>query len=427
MDAHDLVDRLFRRQSGQLVATLTRVLGSRHVALAEDAVQDALVAALQQWPFRGLPERPEAWLFQVARNRALDRLRHHQLADDKAAAVALSLAGETPAISARLRGEAAPIEDDRLGLMCLTCHPTLPPESRVALTLKLAGGFSVGEIARAFLAGDSAVAQRLVRARRQLRDSGADFGLPAGAALAARVDSMQESIYLIFNEGYAATSGDLLVRQEIADEAIRLGRLLAQHDATGTPASRALLALMLLHAARFPARVGTDGELFLMAEQDRSRWDRPLIAEGLQELDRASAGAHLSRYHLEAGIAACHATAASWADTDWEQILDQYDLLYELTGSPVVAINRAIARSRVEGPTAGLAALDSVADDPQLHGYHVLPSVEAALWREAGRPDRAAACYRRALALAQSAPERVWLARRLEQTEAASAGGEEGS
>jgi RNA polymerase sigma-70 factor (ECF subfamily) len=426
MDAHDLVEHLFRRQSGQLVATLTRVLGSRHVALAEDAVQDALVTALQQWPYRGAPDRPEAWLFQVARNRALDRLRHARMAEEKVATAEAS-ADETPAAAARLRDEIAPIDDDQLGLMCLTCHPSIAPESRVALTLKLVGGFSVGEVARAFLVQDSAVAQRLVRARRRLRESGAEFGIPAGSDLTARLDSIQESIYLIFNEGYAATSGDLLIRQDLSHEAIRLGRLLASHDTTGVPSSWALLSLMLLHAARFPARMASDGALFLMADQDRSRWDAALIAEGLRALDRASTGAHLSRYHLEAGIAACHATAPAWAETDWRQILDLYDSLYHLTRSPVVAVNRAIARSQVEGPQAALAALDDVADHPQLRAYHMLPSVQAALWQEAGHPDRAAACYRRALALAQSAPERRWLAGRLAHTEAESADGEEGS
>jgi RNA polymerase sigma-70 factor (ECF subfamily) len=416
VDSHDLVDHLFRRQSGHLVAALARQLGPQHIALAEDAVQDALVRALQQWSFGGVPERPEAWLFQVARNRALDRLRHDTMAGHKAPVLAHHLAGESQPPEVRLRHEAEPIEDDELGLMFLACSPALSPATRVALTLKLVGGFSANEVARAFLAKPSAVAQRLVRARRQLQDAEDSFGVPSGAELSARLGSVQESIYLMFNEGYAATAGDALIRQDLADEAIRLGRLLATHPDTGVPASWALLALMLLHAARFPARVGSESELFLLRDQERSRWDRGRIAEGIRSLDRASAGDVVSRYHLEAGIAACHAVAPNWDDTDWRQVLALYDDLLELTGSPVVALNRAIARARVDGPAAGLADLEGVADDPLLAGYHLLPSVEAALWREAGDLPRAAAAYQRALALARSTPERRWLARQLEET-----------
>jgi RNA polymerase sigma-70 factor (ECF subfamily) len=407
------VEIVFRRQSGQLVATLTRLLGSRHMALAEDAVQDALVSALQTWPFRGVPGQPAAWLYRVARNRALDRLRHADVADARSALVADDAPPIEPDDGIRLVNEAAPIADDELGLISLTCHPDLPPESRVALTLKVVGGFSVREIARAFLAEERAVAQRLVRAKRQLRESDVDFGLPTGPALVERLASMQASIYLMFNEGYAATDGDRTIREDVAGEAIRLGRLLAAHPETGTPTSWALVALMLLHAARFPARTGSDGELFLLRDQDRAAWDRALIADGMRAIDRASAGQAVSRYHLEAGIAACHAAAGTWADTNWPEILRLYDELFDLTGSAVVALNRAIARARIDGVVAGLADLERLATHPDLADYHLLPAAQGALWAEAGDPSRADEHYRRALALARAAPERRWLARRL--------------
>jgi RNA polymerase sigma-70 factor, ECF subfamily len=384
-DSLALVDHLFRRQAGQMVATLTRTLGSRHLSLAEDAVQDALVAAMQHWPFRGVPDQPEAWLFRVARNRALDRLRHGRLAADKHAALARDRdEGEPPDAAPLLAAELPPLEDDQLGLLFLTCHPALAPEARVALALKLAGGFSVGEIARAFLSQDAAIAQRLVRAKRQLREAGADFGMPEPSDLRARVGSVIDALYLMFNEGYAATAGDHLVRDDVAVEAIRLARMLAAHPATTGPRVWALLALMLLHAARFPARADPAGAPFLLRDQDRSRWDRAAIAEGMRALDRSAAGAEVTALHLEAGIAAAHAAAPSWEATDWPHIVELYDALLALTGSPVVAVNRAVAVSRVHGPRAGLAALDAVADMVALARYPLLPVVRAELWREAG-------------------------------------------
>ena len=395
-----------------MIATLTRVLGSRYLVVAEDAVQDALIKALQNWPYRGVPEKPEAWLYRVARNSALDRLRHERIVSDKAPdAAPLPTASAEPA--ALLRDELPPLQDDQVGLLFLVCHPALPSEARVALALKLVGGFSVGEIARAFLAQEPTIAQRLVRAKRTLRDRGVDFGTPAAAELADRLDSVLESLYLLFNEGYAATSGDALVREDVAAEAIRLARLVAEHPATSTPRAWALVGLMQLHAARFPGRVGSDRTMRLLRDQDRSIWNRRLIADGLRALDRASAGDRVSSFHLEAGIAACHAVAPSWEATDWREILTLYDELVALTGSPVAAVNRAVALSRVEGPLAGLAALDELTDHPALARYVLLPAIVAELWREAGDGDRAGESYRAALALARSAPEGDWLAGRL--------------
>jgi RNA polymerase sigma-70 factor (ECF subfamily) len=397
-----------------MIATLTRVLGPRHLAVAEDAVQDALMTAMQQWPFRGIPGNPEAWLFQVARNRAFDRLRHGKMAAGKEPDIArASAAIESPQAAPLLRGELPSVDDDQLGLLFLACHPSLPAEARVALALKLVGGFSVGEIARALLSQESAVAQRLVRAKRSLRDEHVSFGMPAPADLPERLDSVLDTIYLMFNEGCAATSGDHLIRDEVAGEAIRLALMIAAHPALAAPKPWALVSLMLLHAARFPARVDSEGTLFLLRDQDRGKWDRSMIAEGMRALDRASAGDRVTAFHLEAGIAACHAAAASWASTDWPQIVALYDDLLALTRSPVVAMNRAVAISRVEGALSGLAALDAIENLAALERHPLLPAIQAELWREAGDADRAIRCYRAALGLARSAPEQRWLTSRL--------------
>jgi RNA polymerase sigma-70 factor (ECF subfamily) len=412
----ELLDHVFRRQSAQIVATLTRAIGAPHLALAEEAVQDALVTALQQWPYRGIPDDPAAWLFRVARNRALDRLRHQRMADDKTREVEshvapISLAAVPEAL---LAGDVPPLEDDQLAMMFLTCHPAVPHESRVALTLKIVGGFSVGEITRAFLAQPATIQQRLVRAKRLLRERDVPFERPDSAGASERLDSVLEAIYLMFNEGYAATAGDVLLREDISAEAIRLAALVTRHPSTAYPRAWALLALLLLHAARFRARVSSEGELFLLRDQDRGRWDRTLIAEGLRALDRAAAGHEISTYHLEAEIAACHAVAASWQETDWPRILDCYDQLARLTGSPVVALNRAIARAQVAGARAAIADLEQIRAHPALRQYHLLPAVLAELWRELDERDRAAACYREALALAASAPEQRFLSARLQ-------------
>lgn len=415
-DTHALVDHLFRRQAGQMVATLTRRLGAQHLALAEDAVQDALAAALQVWPYRGVPDQPEAWLFQTARNRALDRLRHARMAGDKADAIMAAGAREAAPDAEQggaLRNEPPPVADDQVALLFLCCHPDLAPDARVALSLKLVGGFSVAEIARAFLANDATIAQRLVRAKRALREGDADIAMPHPHALADRLDSVLDALYLIFNEGYASTSGESLIRDDLAREAIRLTRLVTTHPATAAPRAWALLALMLLQASRFPARVSADGSLFLLRDQDRALWDRALIAEGMRALDRSATGDAISAYHLEAAIAAAHAAAPSWEATDWPGILDLYDSLLRLTASPVVAVNRAIAMSRVRGPLAGLAALDAIADRASLSRYALLPAVEGELWREAGHVSKAAVFFREALARARSEPERRWLSARL--------------
>ena len=410
-----MTDINFQRVSAQIVATLTRILGPRHLALAEEVAQDALVKALQTWPHAGVPSNPSAWLIQVAKHRALDLLRRDRwLADrvEEVAAVFSANAGRNPSADARLRGEPAMPDDDQLAMMFLTCHPVLPREARVALTLKTVCGFGVGEIARAFLAREDTIAQRLVRAKRQLRDADVAFEITSGE-YAERLESVLDVLYLLFNEGYSAHAGDDLIRGELCEEAIRLARLLAEEPTLATPAVHALLALMHLQAARLSARVGDGDDLQRLAEQDRSRWDRSLIDRGLRDLDHAASGDTLTIYHVEAGIAACHAVAVRYADTDWSRIVELYDMLATIKSTPIVALNRAIALSRLHGPQVGLAAVESIAGDPVLARYYLLPATMGELARESGDAARAAECFRAALACECSQPQRRFLERRL--------------
>lgn len=412
----ELLDHLFRRQAAQMVATLTRIIGARNLTIAEEAVQDALVAAMQQWPFRGVPDNAAAWLFRVARNRALDRLRHERIIGDKASVVTevYRTRSSEPSVEAQLSRELPALEDDQLTMMFLTCHPVVPREARVALTLKLVGGFSVSEIARAFVAQDGAIAQRLVRAKRLLREQDVTFDQPTGAELTERLDSVLEAIYLTFNEGYSATAGDALVREDISAEAIRLASLVVHHPATSAPRAWALLALLLFHAARFAGRTNARGDVFRLRDQDRTTWDRTLISQALHAMQRAAAGDEISTYHLEAEIAACHALAPTWADTDWRRIVACYDHLLSLTRSPIVRLNRAIAVGQVQGAHAAIEEVEAIAREGVLDGYHPLPAALAELWRELGDATRAAHYYRAALACALSAPERRFLSSRLD-------------
>jgi RNA polymerase sigma-70 factor (ECF subfamily) len=411
----ELVDHLFRHSAGQMVATLTRMLGPHNLSLAEEVVQDALVRAIETWPYRGVPENPRGWLMQVARNRALDHLRRDATLARKAGLLAAATAAA--AAPAGTGGEelalpAAPWADDSLAMILMCCHPALGREAQVALTLKTVGGFSVDEIARAFLLRATTVAQRLVRAKRLLRERHIAFELPA-RGLGPRIDSALETTYLLFNEGYAATAGDDLVRSDLCGEAVRLATILAEHPATSRPEVHALLALMLFQASRLPARTDGEGALMLLADQDRQRWDRALIGRALRHLELCAAGERRTAYHLEAGIAACHALAPSYSATDWEQILALYDDRLKLDSSPVVVLNRAVALSMVAGPRAGIGSLSEVAADPRLRGYYLLPATLADLWLRCGERRVAAAFYRRALELPCNEPERRFLRRRL--------------
>jgi RNA polymerase sigma-70 factor, ECF subfamily len=412
-----LVEHLFRHSAGRMVAVLARRLGADRLDLAEEAVQEALLRALTTWPFRGVPDNARGWLFQVARNCALDLLRRDGVLKAKLASLGGAWLDETDL------GAAGGVDDDELAMILMCCHPTLPRAARVTLTLKTVGGFGVDEIAAAFLARPIAVAQRLVRAKRRLRRERIGLEIPPADALPLRLQSVLDVLYLLFNEGYAAHGGDNVVRAELCGEAIRLARIVAAHPPTDRPAVRALLALMLLHSSRLPARTDDAGDLCLLADQDRARWDRGAIAEGLGYLDRAAEGDVVTVYHLEAAIAACHAVAPDEATVDWPYVLRLYDDLLALKPSPVVALNRAIALAMVEGPAAGIRALESLSDDRALARYHLLPAALGALWWRAGCPGTAARHFRAALARPCSKPERRFLQGRLAECAAAGEAG----
>ena len=405
---HARVAEVFRLEYARVVASVVRIV--RDIDTAEEVVQEAFTQALDRWPADGTPDRPGAWLLTTARRRALDRLRRDRRAGARSDALAyetgLGALDEIPDVS-----DPEAIADDRLRLIFTCCHPGLPPDSRVALTLKLVGGLSTAEIARAFLVPEPTVAQRLVRAKRTIRDRELPYEVPEGAELAERLPAVLAVIYLVFNEGYAAHTGDTLVRHDLCDEALRLGRLLAELMPE-EPEVLGLLALMELQASRAGARADPDGNLILLADQDRARWDRGRIARGLDDLDRAGSLAGAGSYQLQAAIAACHARAVSWEETDWPRIVDHYEALLAVTPSPVIGLNRAVAIGLAYGPARGLAALDAV-DAAALRGYHLLPAARADFLRRLERWAEAAAEYRRALAMADNASEQKFLAARL--------------
>jgi len=396
------------------VAILAGRFGYAHLHLAEDVVQDALLRAMQVWPFTGVPKNPSAWLLQTARNRAFDTLRRARVWRGKQVALAPlvedclhdALAAPAPQFEDEIR-------DRQLRLMFACCHPGLPADAQVALILKTLGGFGEREIAAAFLTNEPAIAKRLVRARQFLRSARAATETPRAAQLAPRVATVLHALYLLFNEGYKASHGDSLLRADLCAEAIRLGELLAMHPVGHRPEVHALLALLHLHAARLPARVADDGSLLVLAAQDRAKWDHAQIRRGLAHLDASADGPHVTRWHLEAGIAAGHALAPSYERTDWPHILELYDALLALDASPVVALNRAVALAQVHGAAAGLVALGQIPRRRTLENYHLLHAVQGQLLLDAHRPAEAAAAFRRALALAPQAAERTLLQRRL--------------
>jgi RNA polymerase sigma-70 factor (ECF subfamily) len=407
-DAHARVADAFRQEYARVVASVLRMV--RDIDLAEEIVQEAFEQALDRWPVAGTPDRPGGWLLTTARRRAIDRLRRTRRAGAKAEALAyeatLGADDGIPDVS-----DPETITDDRLRLIFTCCHPGLPADSRVALTLRLVGGLSTVEIAHAFLVPEPTIAQRLVRAKRTIRDRALPYEVPEGAELSERLPAVLAVVYLVFNEGYAAHSGDALVRQDLCAEAVRLGHMLAELM-PGEPEVLGLLALMELQTSRIATRADADGNLVLLADQDRSRWDRERIASGLDLLGRAGPIARAGPYQLQAAIAACHARAASWEATDWEAIVTHYRALAEIAPSPVVELNRAVAIGLARGPAAGLAALDGI-DAAALRGYHLLPAARADFLRRLGRAAEAAAEYRRALELTDNAREQSFYASRL--------------
>jgi RNA polymerase sigma factor (sigma-70 family) len=402
------IEAVWRVESARLIGGLVRVV--RDVGLAEDLAQEALVAALERWPESGIPENPGAWLMTTAKNRAIDQLRRRERLERVQDAIEAETVEEAPAIEAAVDDE---VRDDLLRLVFVACHPVLSTEARAALTLRLLGGLTTDEIARAFLVPEPTIAQRIVRAKRTLAEARVPFEVPRGDDLAQRLPSVLEVVYLIFNEGYSATQGDAWMRTELCDDALRLGRILAALVPSEAEV-HGLVALMELQASRARARVSPSGEPILLLDQDRSRWDQLLIHRGLAALARAESLARpLGPYALQAAIAACHARARRAEDTDWTRIVAAYDALAELTRSPVVELNRAVAVSMAFGPAAGLELVDELTDEPALRSYHLLPSVRGDLLMKLGRFEEARRELERAASMTQNAREREILETRI--------------
>jgi len=410
-DTHRAIEAVWRIESPRLIAGLARMV--RDVGQAEDLAQDALVAALERWPDAGIPDNPGAWLMATAKHRAIDLMRRRTMLERKHAEVAREIEAEresgAPDLDAALDD---PVGDDLLRLIFTTCHPVLSTEARAAITLRLLGGLTTAEIARAFLVPEPTVAQRIVRAKRTLSEAKVPFEVPRGPELAARRSSVLEVIYLVFNEGYSATAGDDWMRPTLCEEALRLGRILAEL-APEESEVHGLVALMEIQASRGAARIGPSGEPVLLLDQDRARWDRLLIGRGLAALERAERlGQSPGPYRLQAEIAACHARARAPEETDWSRIVDLYDALARLMPSPVVELNRAVAVAMATGPAAGLALVDALTEEPSLEGYHLLPSVRGDLLMKLGRLDEARIEFERAARLTHNTRERRLLLER---------------
>jgi RNA polymerase sigma-70 factor (ECF subfamily) len=416
-EVSQILEHLFRHEAGKMVATLTGIFGLEHLTLAEDVVQEALVRALQTWPFYGVPQNPSAWIMRASRNLALDVVRRQKVFREKEPEIIRLIEQPTPTPDLVV-SQKQEIADDRLRMMFVCCHPAIPSEAQVALALKTLCGFGVSEISRAFLTTDAAIAKRLTRAKQRIREARIPFEIPAAEELKQRLDGVLQSLYLLFNEGYKASSGDKLVREDVCLEAIRLASLLGEHPAGNQPRTHALLALMLFNTARLPARMDSEGNLLRLQEQNRSLWDQAMIARGMLHFARSATGNELTEYHLQAGIAAVHCAAKDYESTDWQQILDIYDRLIDIDHSPVVALNRAVAVAQVHGPHAGLKAVDTMRNRSQLDSYYLFYSVLGEFESQRSNFSIAANHFRRALELADLQSERAFLAKRIQECEA---------
>jgi RNA polymerase sigma factor (sigma-70 family) len=411
-DVSQVVEHLFRHEAGKLVATLTGIFGIENLSLSEDVVQEALVRALKTWPYYGLPANPSAWLMRTAKNLALDVLRREKVFRAKQPQIT-ALMEDVSSEEADDRSWEAGLPDDTLRMMFACCHPLIAPEAQVALALKTLCGFGTVEIAKAFLTTEATIAKRLTRAKQKLREAEVSFELPSAEELSRRLDSVSHTVYLLFNEGYKASTGERLLKEELCREAIRLAGFLVEHPVGNRPQTHALLALMLLNAARLPARVDAAGKIVALKEQDRANWDQALIARGLFHLAQSGAGDELTKYHLEAGIAACHCAAQDFASTDWPQILALYDRMVALDGSAVVALNRAVAVAHVSGPDAGIAAVHAIAGREQLDAYYLFYAVLADFQERRANFSAAADLFRQAVELTDLISERNFLLKRL--------------
>jgi RNA polymerase sigma-70 factor (ECF subfamily) len=413
-----LAEHLFRQEAGKLVSVLTGIFGIDRLQLAEDVVQEALIRALQTWPYYGIPKNPAAWITQTAKNLALDLIRREKLFRDKQPEIVVSteqwsadsFADDSPLFDTELK-------DSRLRLMFACCHPLIAQEEQTALALKTLCGFSAAEIAKAFLTTEAAIAKRLTRARQKIRELRIPFEIPSGSELSIRLNGVLQTLYLLFNEGYKASSGESLVKKDLCYEAIRLAVLLAEHSLANLPRIHALIALMLLNGARLPTRTDSEGNILRLKDQDRSQWDRPMIARGMFHLLQSAEGDEASDYHLQAGIAACHCAAKDYQSTDWPQILSLYDRLIEFDDSPVVALNRAVAVANVHGPMAGIEAVEAIRNRGKLSSYYLLYAVLGELEAQLDHPRTAADHFRSSLRLTEIRSEQMFLSKRLKACE----------
>jgi len=410
-----LVEHFFRHEAGRLHGALVKLLGVHNLTLAEDIAQEAMLRALRVWSMGGIPPNPSAWITQVAMNLGRDALRHNRMSTGKEPAIVTHME-QVWANPIQAWAAAHEIRDDTLRLMFVCCHPSVAPDAQVVLALKILCGFSTREIAQAHFSSEAAIEKQLTRTKKKIQEAGIGFDIPENENLAPRLDGVLRTIYLLFNEGYKASSGDRLLKDELCQEAIRLGSILAAHPVGNVPRSHALVALMCLNYARFPSRLDEHGSLTRLHDQDRTKWDQAMIERGLSHLVKAADGLDLSEYHLQAGIAACHCVAPDYASTDWHRILQHYDALYRLMPSPIVALNRAVALANAQGPHAGLQAIAEIVDRDRLENNHLFHAVLGELHLRLNNNQTAAESFRRAHELALVGPEQDHLVRMVEKT-----------